>query len=84
MLSSITLTELEDIKTNRNKSDDIKYAARKAVRFLGENSNKYKIIVYDVLSQCDFMEYGLEDSPDNRIIRCAEYAKNILNYDIVL
>ena len=31
MLSSITLTELEDIKTNRNKSDDIKYAARKAV-----------------------------------------------------
>lgn len=83
MLSSIALTELEDIKTNRNKSDDIKYAARKAVRFLGENSNKYKIIVYDVLSKCDFMEYGLEDSPDNRIIRCAEYAKNILNYDIV-
>lgn len=83
MLSSITLTELEDIKTNRNKSDDIKYAARKAVRFLGENSNKYKIVVYDVLSKYDFMEYGLEDSPDNRIIRCAEYAKNILNYDIV-
>ena len=83
MLSSITLTELEDIKTNRNKSDDIKYAARKAVRFLDENSNKYKIIVYDALSKCDFMEYGLEDTPDNRIIRCAEYAKNVLNYNIV-
>lgn len=83
MLSSITLGELEDIKTNRYKSDDIKYAARKAVHFLDENSNKYQVVFYDLSSQCDFVEYGLEDSPDNRIIRCAEYAKNVFNHDIV-
>ena len=83
MLSSISIQELENIKSSRNKSDDIKYAARQAVHFLDENPSKYRIVMYDISSQCDFIEYGLEDTPDNRILRCAEYARNVLGYDIV-
>lgn len=80
MLSSVTLIELENIKVSNNKTEDIRFAARKAVRFLKDNSDKYRIIVYDILSSCDFTEYGLEDTPDNRIMRCAEYARDILGY----
>lgn len=83
LLSSVTLQELEDIKTNRNKTEEIKYAARAAVRFLENNTEKYRIIMYDLTSQCDFAEYGLEDAPDNRILRCAEYAQNVLGYQVI-
>lgn len=83
LLSSVTLQELEDIKTNRNKTEEIKYAARAAVRFLENNTEKYRIIMYDLTSQCDFNEYGLEDTPDNRILRCAEYAQNVLGYQVI-
>lgn len=79
LLSSVTLRELEHIKTG-TKSEDVKYAARKATRFLNENVNKYKVIIYDLGSQCDFTKYGLEDTHDNRIMRCAEYARDALGY----
>lgn len=81
LLSSVTLSELESIKTSGNKSEDIKYAARKAEHFLDENKDKYEVIVYDINAKCDFLEYGLEDTPDNRIMRCAEYAKDVAGYN---
>lgn len=80
LLSSESLRELENIKTSRNKTEEIRYAARKAVRYLDESPDRYKVIVYDMLSKCDFLEYGLEDTPDNRILRCAEYARDVLGY----
>ena len=39
-ISSITLQELEDIKTSGKKSEDVRYAARRAVRWLNENESK--------------------------------------------
>ncbi len=80
LISSVTLTELESIKTSGNKSEDVKYAARKATHFLDKNKDKYKVILYDICVKCDFGIYGLEDTPDNRIIRCAEYARDVLGY----
>lgn len=79
LLSSVTLRELEHIKVG-TKSDEVKYEARRATRFLDENPDKYKVVVYDLNSQCDFNDYGLEDSPDNRIMRCAVYARDVLGY----
>ncbi len=81
LLSSVTFTELEEIKSSCKKSEDVKHAARKAVRFLEENISKYNVIIYDLNVKCDFLKYALEDTPDNRIIRCAEYAKSILGYN---
>lgn len=79
LLSSVSLTELEDLKTNRNKTEEIKYQARNAVRFLNDNPDKYKVVVY-----APNVEYAtrvsLEDTPDNRIIRCAKYAKDVMGY----
>lgn len=79
LLSSVSITELEEIKTNRNKTEEAKYQARNAVRFLNGNPDKYKVVVY-----APNVEYAtrvsLEDTPDNRIIRCAKYAKDVAGY----
>lgn len=80
LISSETLKELENIKISGNKTDAVRYNSRKAVRFLDKNEDKYKVIMYDAESTCDFNTYRLEDTPDTRIIRCAEYAKDELGY----
>ena len=46
IISSETLRELENIKTNRNKTEDVRAAARKVTRWLADNYNKYEVIHY--------------------------------------
>ena len=66
-ISSITLQELEDIKTSGKKSEDVRYAARRAVRWLNENESKYECILYsEVVSQPRDDSY----SNDCKIIQC--------------
>lgn len=66
-ISSITLQELEDIKTSGKKSEDVRYAARRAVRWLNENESKYECILYsEVISQPRDDSY----SNDCKIIQC--------------
>ena len=84
LISSVTIKELEGIKTSGTKSEQTRYEARKAVHFLSDNQEKYNVIVYDIKSSCDFSEYGLEDSNDNRIMRCALYARDVLGYKDLL
>jgi hypothetical protein len=43
IISSITLTELEGIKTSAHKDIDIKYSARKLTHLLADNPNKYQV-----------------------------------------
>ena len=76
ILSSITIEELEDIKTNRNKDENIKYASRQAVRFLNDHPNKYKIIIFDDWDSYTFRSYdSFNLSNDEKILYCASYAK---------
>lgn len=69
-ISSVSLIELENIKTSRNKDDQIKYSARKAVKVL-ENANNIKVIVCTNDHIADIYSNNLEDTPDNRIIATA-------------
>lgn len=85
ILSSVSIEELEDIKTNRSKDDDVKYRARKAVRFLNEHPEKYKIIVY---GQWDRTLYPLDPigrtdnlTNDDKIIHCACFTRACCGYD---
>lgn len=82
MLSSVTIQELENIKTNRNKTEDVKYAARKAVRFLDAHPEKYKVILYDSKIQDLYSSKGIINTPDVCIIECAMYALKELGYNI--
>ena len=46
VISSITLEELENIKTSANKDAEIKYRAREVVRQLTQNPNKYDLVIF--------------------------------------
>ena len=46
-ISSVTLEELENIKTARNKTEEVRYKARKVVHLLDENRGRYEVIVYN-------------------------------------
>ena len=48
VLSSITLKELERIKTASNKDPDIKYQARQLLHCLTEQPDQYSIVVHKI------------------------------------
>ncbi len=77
-ISSTTLQELEHIKVSGNKSEEIKYQARKALHILDENPEKYNVIIVDnnILKIID--DKGLENTPDNQICSCAASINNVL------
>lgn len=70
-LSSITLKELEQIKTNRNKDEDVKSNARATTRWLKENEDKYECIVVEKKHHDLLESFGLEATNDNLIIASA-------------
>lgn len=49
IISTITLAELEDIKTAANKNDDIKYQARKITALLEQNYDKYTVWIFNMI-----------------------------------
>ena len=70
-ISSITLQELEHIKTSRNKDEDLKFQARKVTRWLRLNEDKYKCVIankniYDLVERL-----SLQKDNDNIICACA-------------
>ena len=75
-MSSVSINELEEIKTNRNKTEDVRYSARKAVRFLNRYPEKYGVVVYDNLIRSKYLDTGLDESHDVQIIKCAAYTKD--------
>lgn len=72
-LSSTTLHELEHIKTSRNKDEEVKYNARKAIHLLDTYSDKYDVVTFTTDVDELMKEFGAFDSPDNEIIACAKY-----------
>lgn len=72
-ISSVTLEELENIKTAKNKTEEIRYKARKIVHILDENRDKYEVIVYNKKIEQDIINLGLEINNDSKICACAQY-----------
>lgn len=66
-ISSVTLQELEEIKSSGKKTEDVRYAARKAVRWLSENEEGYSCVLYS-----DLRTQGRDEtlSNDVKIIQC--------------
>lgn len=72
-ISSITIEELEGIKTSAYKDYEIKHTARELSRFLNENSEQFSIVLYDQEKEDYLKERGLLTTPDNKIIACAAF-----------
>ena len=68
LISSITLNELEDIKSSSKKDEDIKYKARKLLHFLSVNENNYEIVIYKNLWELELDRHDLPKNNDSKII----------------
>lgn len=72
-ISSVTLEEIENIKTSSRKDEQVKYDARRAIKLLDENADKYEVVVYNDTCGEYLWDTQLEGSPDNKICACAKH-----------
>lgn len=77
-ISSTTLLELEHIKVSRNKDEETKYRARKALHVLDENTDKYDVVIVTDQILSIIEKLGLENTPDNQICACASTIDDVL------
>ena len=72
VLSSITLEELEHIKTSVNKDPDVKFAARKLIKELDEHFGiGYSVIFWNKNLSDTLTNLDLPMTNDSKIIVCA-------------
>ena len=67
-ISSITLNELEDIKTSFTRDEEIKYAARHLLNLLNNNLDKFHCLVYTSDLDEDIKKHFLPFNNDSKII----------------
>lgn len=75
-ISSITLEELENIKTSANKDAEVKYAARKLLHMLDANSTKYKVVIFKQSYMDIVLGNDLPVTNDSKILACAKVFKD--------
>lgn len=77
LISSITLKELERIKTASNKDADVKYSARLLLHLLEENPDKYEVVLHNLNYEDAITKMGFDIIDDTRIlsdaIECDKY-----------
>lgn len=82
LVSSISLKELESIKTSAFKDQDIKYKARKAIAALSQNRDKYEVLHYDNNWESERLSYPcLSDNNDSKIILTAKLFMEDMNLE---
>lgn len=70
-ISNITLQELEDIKTSRQKDDNIKAKARKVLNLLYQQQNKYTVYNFSIQEYEKLDKDIFLDNNDSKIISTA-------------
>lgn len=83
-ISSITLEEIENIKTSLNKDADVKYSARKALRTLEEYYGTYEIVMFDAFLQSQLEMTDMPINNDAKIIMCARHLQEKYPKDTVI
>lgn len=78
VISSVTLREIENIKTAQNKDEDVKWRARNITRLLKENPDKFTVKVLFGEQIVELENYSLPNSPDN-LIALTAYLYNLTN-----
>ena len=78
-ISSVTLQELENIKTSDNKDSEIKYAARHLLNLLHEFKDNYDVVIFKNNMLEPIAKKNLSISNDMKILACA--IQSVLNMD---
>ena len=71
VLSSITLEELEHIKTSINKDPDVKFAARKLIKELDEHYGEYSVVFWNNELMLELTDKSLPITNDSKINICS-------------
>ena len=83
-ISSVTLEELENIKTSSSKDQDIKYRARQLLHLLFENKDKYKVVIFQKEWEIAISNFSyLSDNNDSKIIYSAFITDTGISFDLV-
>ena len=84
-LSSITLEELEHIKTASNKDADVKFAARKVAQLLDKHIGEYDVEIYSESMDKALSKNNIAMNNDAKILACAlSYRKKqILKNEVI-
>ena len=78
VFSSITLEELEHIKTSSNKDQEVKHAAREVLRQLDDNPDRYEVWIYKNHMIAPIEEKDLSVNNDMKILASAiDYDTNV-------
>lgn len=78
LISPTTIGELENIKTSANKDDEVKYQARRAVRFLAENRDLWAAPIHkEEVMRISREKFNLPDINDGNIV-ADFYAESII------
>jgi predicted ribonuclease YlaK len=67
VISSVSLTEIDNIKVSLNKSDDIKFKARQASRWLNKYINNYETVIVKQIHYNTLNQFQLPITNDNLI-----------------
>ena len=81
VISSITLNELENIKTSTNKDPDVKYAARRLLHLLAEHPEAYEVHIFNTNMLKPIADRGLSITEDTKILATAIDYNNIFHPD---
>ena len=71
VISSITLKQLENIKTSSNTAADVKYSARKVLHKLNENPDNYIIQLFKLDGLKIIEDSNLPITDDSKILSTA-------------
>lgn len=74
LISSVTLNELENIKTSKTKDEEIRWASRQVLRLLADNEDKYEIELYKSHYDDEIKSSDLPITDDSKIIITAKEA----------
>lgn len=70
-ISSVTIQELDKIKENRNKAEQVRFKAREAARWIERNLDRIHVQIWQMGDKQCLEIRGVEDTPDNRILQTA-------------
>ena len=71
LISSITIDELENIKTSANKDADVKYTARQLLRNINAHPNIYQVLIYKEKMIKPIQRLDLSITNDTKILATA-------------
>lgn len=84
VITSISLKELERIKTSANKDPSIKYAARQLLHTLDNNPGAYQCYIYQPTMNQWLEKYDLEINDDAKILAAAyDYVNTTQITDVI-